>query len=163
MINEELIRSSYQEATYQRKEGTASSYYWQEGSRILPNRASITKGNEVTKVARKGRNILQPIAGQFLASFTLKEESPLKLNRPFTVRTQIWQDENYPLFIGYGTIGISDSEGRITEDSDTGDLVVFYSDDDWLTIRILFFEGMGKDPDNKNAAMRFASKLVNVE
>ncbi|MBS5895159.1 MAG: hypothetical protein KIC64_04970 [Prevotella buccae] len=162
MISGEMIKASYQEATYQRKAGTSSSYYWQSGSRILPNRASITMENEVTKVARKGRNLLHPVAGQFLGQFTRKEESPLKQNKPFHVRTQIWQDEDYPQFIGYGTTGISDAEGRVTDRSDTGDLLVFYSEDtDWQTIRIFIFAGMGKNPEHRDSAMRYASKLIN--
>ena len=165
MISNEMIKASYQEATYQRKAGTSSSYYWQTGSRILPNRASITKEKEVAKVAKKGRNLLHPVIGQYLSQFTRKEESTLKLNKPFQVRTQIWLDEDYPQFIGYGTAGISDATGRITDKSDTGDLLVFYSDDtDWENIRIFFFAGMGRTPDSRDAAMRYASKLIyNVE
>lgn len=78
---------------------------------------------------------------------------------------QIWLDEDYPQFIGYGTAGISDATGRITDKSDTGDLLVFYSDDtDWENIRIFFFAGMGRTPDARDAAMRYASRLIyNVE
>lgn len=52
-MNEKMLKASYQEVTYERKADTSSSYYWQSGSRILPNRASITMENEVTKVAKK--------------------------------------------------------------------------------------------------------------
>lgn len=156
-----MIKASYQEAIYEKKQGTATSYYWQSGSRILPNRASI-KNVEITKVARKGRNLLHPVLGQFLAQFTRKEESPLKQHKPFHVRTQIWQDEDYPQFIGYGTTGISDAEGRVTDKSDTGDLLVFYSKDaDWQTIRIFIFAGMGKNPEHRDCAMKYANKLIN--
>ena len=161
-MNEEMMKASYQEAIYQRKAGTSSSYYWQSGSRILPNRASITMENEVTKVARKGRNLLHPVVGQFLAQFTRKEVSPLKQHKPFHVRTQIWQDEDYPQFIGYGTTGVSDADGRVTDRSDTGDLLVFYSEDaDWQAIRIFIFAGMGKNPEHRDFAMRYASKFIN--
>lgn len=161
-MNDELMKASLSEATYEKKQGTATSYYWQSGSRILPNRASITMENEVTKVARKGRNLLHMVAGQFLGQFTRKEESPLKQHKPFHVRTQIWQDEDYPQFIGYGTTGISDAEGRVTDKSDTGDLLVFYSKDaDWQTIRIFIFAGMGKNPEHRDTAMRYANKLIN--
>ncbi|PDP59657.1 hypothetical protein CLI71_08490 [Prevotella intermedia] len=161
-MNEDLMKASYQEATYQRKAGTSSSYYWRSGSRILPNRASITMKNEVTKVARISRNLLHPVVGRFLGQFTRKEESPLKQNKPFHVRTQIWQDECYPQFIGYGTTGISDAEGRVTDKSDTGHLLMFYSEDaDWQSIRIFIFAGMGKNPEYRDSAMRYASKLIN--
>lgn len=161
-MNEKMLKASYQEVTYERKADTSSSYYWQSGSRILPNRASITMENEVTKVAKKGRNLLHPVVGKFLAQFTRKEESPLKQNKPFYVRTQIWQDEDYSQFIGYGTVGISDSVGRITDKSDTGHLLVFYSEDaEWKTIRIFIFADMAKNPEHRDSAMRYASKLIN--
>ena len=161
MISDDMIKASYQEAIYNKKQGTATSYYWQPGSRILPNRASI-KNVEITKVAKKGRNLQDPFAGQFLATFTIKEQSPLKLHKPYNVRTQIWQHEYYPQFIGYGTLGISDAEGRVTDKSDTGDLLVFYSKDaDWQTIRIFIFAGMGKNPEHRDCAMKYANKLIN--
>lgn len=160
-MNDELMKASFQEAIYEKKQGTATSYYWQSGSKILPNRASINNV-DITKVARKGRNLQHPLAGQFIATFTTKEESPLKLHKPYNVRTQIWQHEDYPQFIGYGTIGISDAEGRVTDQSDTGDLLVFYSKDaDWQTIRIFIFAGMGKNPEHRDSAMRYANKLIN--
>ena len=105
---------------------------------------------------------MHPVVGQFLAQFTRKEESPLKQNKPFYVRTQIWQDEDYSQFIGYGTVGISDSVGRITDKSDTGHLLVFYSEDaEWKTIRIFIFGDMAKNPEHRDSAMRYASKLIN--
>lgn len=161
MISDDMIKASYQEAIYNKKQGTATSYYWKSGSKILPNRVSI-RNIEITKVAKKGRNLQDPFAGQFLATFTIKEQSPLKLHKPYNVRTQIWQHEYYPQFIGYGTLGISDAEGRVTDKSDTGDLLVFYSKDaDWQTIRIFIFAGMGRTPDARDAAMRYANKLIN--
>ena len=114
MISNDMIKAWYQEAIYEKKQGTTTSYYWKSGSKILPNRASINNV-EITKVARKGRNLQHPVVGQFIATFTTKEESPLKLHKPYNVRTQIWQDEYYPQFIGYGTLGISDAEGRVTD------------------------------------------------
>ena len=143
MITKELIASTLQEATYKLKEGTKSSYYWQSGTRILPERLSISKESEMTKVARKGRNLLHTLAGHMVGTFKKNEESPLKAAKPFTCRTQIWAVDEYPLFIGYGTTGITNNEGKIT---DTGDLVVFYTPDNWSTIQIFFFRGMG-NPD----------------
>lgn len=63
-MNEEFIRANFQVATYTLKEGTKGSYYWSEGFSELPNRLSISKDNELTKVSRKGRNLLHPIVGQ---------------------------------------------------------------------------------------------------
>jgi hypothetical protein len=105
----------------------------------------------MTKVARKGRNLLHSLAGQMVGTFKIHEESPLKLFKPFTCRTQIWAVDEYPLYIGYGTIGITNEEKGIT---DTGDLVVFYSPDNWYTIQISFFRGLG-NPDYLLQCMEF--------
>ncbi len=156
MINE-FISKSMLVTFYQRKEGKASSYYWQHGSQILPNRLSISRGSEMTKVKRKGRNMLHPIVGQLLGRFTLKEESPLKQHKPFNVRTQIWQVPLYPLFIGYGTIGITGASGRI--EGDTGDLIVLYSTDRWESIVIFYFAGMG-NPYDMEQVMKYLQQLV---
>lgn len=138
-MNQEFISKSMKVAVYQHKEGTKSSYYWQQGIRLLPNRLSIKEG-EMTNVQRKGRNAMQKIVGQLLSNFRLDEESPLKQHEPYTCRTQIWQVPLYPLFIGYGTIGISNEQGKV---KDTGDLIVLYSTDQWETICIFYFAGMG--------------------
>lgn len=160
-MNDELMKASLSEATYEKKQGTTTSYYWKSGSKILPNRASINNV-EITKVARKGRNLQHPVVGQFIATFTIKEQSPLKLHKPFNVRTQIWQHEYYPQFIGYGTIGISDAQGKVTDNSDTGDLVIFYSEEvNWQTIKVFYLRGMGKNPESMDVAFKFVSKLVN--
>lgn len=157
-MNKEFISAALQEAIYQRKEGTESSFYWQEGSRILPNRASISKIVDITKVSRKGRMLLHPSIGQLISRFTKGEESPLKMYKPYNLRTQIWKHEGYPQFIGWGTIGISNSTGGIV---DTNDLIILYTEDeDWRTIRIFFFRGMG-NPDLLEEAMRFASSIIN--
>ena len=87
---EEFISKAMKTATYQHKEGTANSYYWQSGSRILPNRLSISKGSEMTSVQRKRRNLLSPVVGQILGRFTKIEESPLKQHKPFDVSFTLW-------------------------------------------------------------------------
>lgn len=161
-MNEDLIRQSVHEATYQLKEGTASSFYWQSGDKILPNRVTISR-TQITEVRKKGRMLQHPSAGQFVGRFTKAEESPLKLYKPFHIRTQIWLYEDYPQFIGYGTAGISGMDGRITDKSDTGDLIIFFSESpeaEWKTIRIFVFMGMGRNPDTLEDAMRYASTLI---
>lgn len=153
---EEFISKSMQVAFYQHKEGTASSYYWQQGSRILPNRLSI-KDSDMTKVQRKGRNLANYSIGQLLGKFKVVEESPLKQHKPFAVSTKIWQVPLFPLFIGYGTIGISAESGRV--EGDTGDLVILYSTDQWENIAIFYFAGMGNINDLEQAA-KFLSRYI---
>lgn len=140
-MNVQFIKSILQEATYVKKEGTETSYIWQSGTKILPKTLTISD-KELSKTARKGRNLLHPVAGQLLGSFTKKEESPLKQNAPYKVRTQIWSIDEYPLFIGYGSIGISNKEGKITKESDLGDLAILYTSDNGQSIHIYYFVGM---------------------
>ncbi len=142
-MNTAFLDSIMQEALYTRKEGTGGSYYWQSGSRILPNRLSISRNREMTQVARNGRNSLHPIAGQLLGKFTTKETSVLKRFKPYECRTQIWQVPEYPQFIGYGTIGISNAHGKVDRNSDTGDLVIFQADNIlWGKITVWYFPKM---------------------
>ena len=155
-MTNEFVSKTMSVATYQRKSGTASSYYWKDGVKLLPDRLSISK-DSFTNVQRKGRN-LQKIAGQCVGNFKKTESSPFKINKPYTLRTQIWQHGNFLNLIGYGTIGITGTDSRV---HDTGDLVVFYAEDDsWNIIQIFIFYGMGTDPDKRDEAMRFVSKLV---
>lgn len=154
---QEFVSKSMKVAIYQHKEGTKGSYYWQHGSRILPNRLSISRGSEMTDVQRKGRNLLHPVVGQLLGRFKVAEESPLKQHKPFDVRTQIWKIPCYPLFIGYGTLGISNQSGKV--ESDTGDLVVMYSTDQWEHIAIFYFAGMG-NVDDMEQVMKYLSGYV---
>ena len=156
---DEFIRKSMKVAIYQHKEGTKSSYYWQQGCKILPGRLSISRGNEMTNVQHKGRNAMHPVVGQLIGAFKVAEESPLKQHKPFVCRTQIWQVPLYPLFIGYGTIGISNEQGKV---EDTGDLIVLYSTDQWETIRIFYFAGMGNINDHEQV-MRFLDNYVKGE
>ena len=144
MIEEKYIQAAMQEAWYQRKAGTLSSYYHNAGCRILPNRLSISR-DEFTMVRKKGRKLIHPVIGQLLGRFTKNEESPLKANSPFMVRTQIWHIPEYPLFIGYGSIGISNEEGKIDRGSDTEDLIILEVEaPDWERIRIFYFPAMIK-------------------
>lgn len=155
-INEELIRQSLHTAVYQLKEGTKTSYYWQSGSKILPNRASISKGL-MRDVRMKGRALNNTTIGQFKSTFTKKEDSPFKIYKPYCFNTLIFFHEDYPQFIGWGTAGISNENGQI---EDTGDLLIFYSEDaNWKTLQVLVFMGMGSNPDTLNEAMRYATKL----
>lgn len=150
-MNAEFIKANCQVATYALKEGTASSYYWMAGFSGLPNRLSIQNA-EMAKVRRTGRNTKNRFAGQMLGTFTQKETSLYKRNKPYVCRTQIWRLDEYPSFIGYGTAGVSNEQGVV---EDTGDLLVYHTADNWEHIRIFRFAGMG-NPDNLMEAMEYA-------
>lgn len=151
-----FISKAMQVAVYTHKEGTKTSYYCTNGAKILPNRLSISRNTEITSVQRKGRNLLHPISGQLLGKYRVDEESPLKQHKPFRLRTQLWQVPLHPSFIGYGTIGISDEEGKIT---DTGDLVMLFSSDEWETISIYYFAGMG-NPNDMEQVVKFLEGYI---
>jgi len=158
MMARQFIEAVKKEAVYKLKEGTQGSYYYSSGARILPNRVSISREREITKVARTGRNLLHPIIGQLIGRFTKEETSPLKRYRPFFCRTQLWQIPEYPFFIGYGSIGISNNEGKINRASDTGDLVVLTTAErNWDTLRIYYFPGMIQQ---LNAVMQYLSESI---
>ena len=163
MIEEKFIEAAMQESWYQIKLGTSSSYYFQAGCRILPNRLSISR-DELSMVRKKGRNLIHPVIGQLIGQFTKGEESPLKANFPYVVRTQIWQIPEYPLFIGYGSIGISNEEGKIDRGSDTGDLVILESENpNWERIQIFFFPAMIKQLEEVITFLSNKFKIYNYE
>ncbi len=125
-MNRIFIEKVIQEAVYQKKEGTAGSYYRASGASILPKRLSISFDKEMAQTARKGRNLQHKVVGQLLGSFTKPEQSPLKQFKPYIVRTNIYQDNDFPILKGYGTLGISNQTGKIDQQSDKGDLVLLY-------------------------------------
>lgn len=92
-----------------------------------------------------------------IANYTKKEQSPLKQNYPFKIRTQIWAMENYPLFIGYGSLAISNEKGIINRESDLGDLIVFFTNDDWHTIQIYYAPKMLM---HLNEVMEYLSSII---
>lgn len=160
-MTNEFMMATFLEATYTKKEGTVTSYYWQQGTRILPNRLSISP-NLLSDVQRKGRAVANGLmVGQCKGQFKIKEESPLKVCKPFYITTSIWQHPNWLQFIGYGTIGFSDKSSP-RGIADLGDLLIFYTEDsDWDTVRIFYFAGMGANPDTLNEAMRYANTMIN--
>ena len=110
----------------------------------------------MTNVQHKGRNAMHPVVGQLIGAFKVAEESPLKKYKPYVCRTQIWQVPLYPLFIGYGTIGITNYKGNVR---DTGDLIVMHSTDQWESISIFYFAGMG-NPNDMPQVMKFLTGYV---
>lgn len=157
VVSDDYLRAIVKEALYQLKEGTKASYYRILGCEDFPNRLSISK-EELSKVSKSGRNASRLIMGQLIGKFKQKEKSRYKKYDPFNFRTQIWQCEEYPQLIGYGTIGITGWDGRIRDD---GDLVVLRSDDpQWSEIRLFEFDGLGKNPDYVKQAMRFVNAIV---
>jgi hypothetical protein len=137
-MERQFIEAKIQMATYERKEGTATSCYWKSGTKILPNRLGITR-DQFAIVRRTGRN-LQKKVGQIKARFNKSESSPLMQNSPFDIHTQIWEIPEYPDLIGYGSVGITNKQGKIDRSSDTEDLIILASKEkDWNRIDIYYF------------------------
>ena len=58
--------------------------------------------------------------------------------------------------IGYGTCGITNAGGKT---QDTGDLMVFYSNNKWETITIFYFVGMGT-AQFRDEAFKYAACII---
>jgi hypothetical protein len=139
-MDSQFIKVIMQEINYQRKVGTATSYYRVSGVPLFPERLSISWGNTIRQTARKGRNLEHKVIGQMLGTFKKSENSVLKINPPFEIRTNIYQNNDFPLLEGYGTIGISNHDGKINRQSDYGDLAVFSTSEvERKNIKIYFF------------------------
>ena len=157
-MTNQFIEAIQQTAIYQRKEGTSSSYYRYSGTSILADRLSISR-EEMRETANKGRNLQHKVIGQIMGAYKKSESSPLKQFKPYQLRTNIWQMESFPSFLGYGTIGISNSIGKIDRDSDIGDLVVLQtSTSDWKEIKIHYFPGGVMDLE---MIMEYLYKCIN--
>lgn len=157
-VSQEFLAKSLVEATYKHKEGTATSYCKVAGEAMLPNRLSVQQGC-ITKVQKKGRMVVNKPIGQLIGNFTKAEESPYKLCYPATLRTQLFEAENYPQFLGWGTIGFTEpgKGGKIT---DNGDLLVIHSPDNWETLHLYLLKGMGKIPDTIEDAFGFVAEIL---
>jgi hypothetical protein len=137
-MNENLIKAKHQTAIYQLKEGTKTSYYYQSGINTLPGRIGFNKF-EFVETKRTGRNLHKSKA-QLKATFKKSESSLYKKFKPFTIHTNIWQFPEYILFIGYGSIGISDKIGKIIDTNDL--IIIFSSSSSWKELEIHIFPGM---------------------
>lgn len=156
-MNQDFIIKQMHHFIYEHKADTATSYYSQTET-LLPERLSISS-YDMAKVQNKGRILANGKKGQLMGQFTIKESSPLKQHKPFVCRTEIFRCENNPLLFGYGTIGISNKEGKVTRASDKGDLVVLYTPDYGKTFHIFFFYGMGSI-QFKDDALAFVQEWV---
>ena len=70
------------------------------------------------KLQNKGRALTEKKKGQVTGTFRTDETSDYKQHRPFRLFSTVWEAHNYPFFLGYGDIGISNKEGRIESSND---------------------------------------------
>lgn len=154
---EAFIENTMNVALYKLKDGTSTSYYWQEGSKILPNRLSISFGAELTHAERKGRMLIESVIGEVKGNFTKDEQSPLKQHHPFGIHTKIFRPLHFPAVLGYGIIGISDENGRITRESEEG-IVVFCKAGEGM-LEVFFWAGI-TNPSEKDSVLEFVVMLT---
>lgn len=150
-----LIEISMNVALYKLKEGTSTSYYWQEGSKILPNRLSISFGTELTHAERKGRMLLEDVIGEVKGNFTRVEQSPLKQHPPFSIHSKIFRPLHFPSVFGYAVMGISNEEGCISRNSEEG-LAVFCKVGEG-ELKVFFWPGI-TNPSEKDDVLEFVTK-----
>ncbi len=122
-MNEGLIKQKHEVYSYGLREGTTSSFYLKEGERnSLPERIGYSEGGFL-KLQNKGRTLTENRKGQITGTFRKNESSVYKQNKPFRVFSTVWEAYNYPNFLGYGDIGVTNKMGRIESN---GDLFIIY-------------------------------------
>lgn len=154
-MNSVFIESTIQVAKYELKEGTSTSYHWKAGSRILPNRMSISFNSELSKAERKGRMISLNVIGEIKASFTKNEESPLKQHKPFNIHSKIFQPVDYPSLC-YGVLAVTNSEGKCTKESEEG-LLVFRRNEKGNAFVAYYMAGVTENPTELDEVLAFVS------
>lgn len=104
---------------------------------LLPHRVGILVGESMASVSGSGRSGKRMDA-QLKGAFTLAEQSPYKVNKPFQVQTGLWRCEG-ERSIYYGSIGISGVSGKVQEDN--GDLIIVRTSD-WRKLEVFIFRGL---------------------
>jgi hypothetical protein len=138
-MNAEFLKSNHLLFRYELKPGTSTSYYLTAGAGgILPARIGITR-QTFAIIKQTGRGHLEKLTGQIKATFKKNDLSIYKKQKPFWIHTSIYEIPDFPVFAGYGDIGITNDSGK-TEG--TGDLLILHSSDSWKTLSIHIFRGM---------------------
>lgn len=146
-MEKKFIESTIQVATYKLKEGTSTSYYWQKGSTILPNRISFTLGKEITEAKHKGRmlNKEEKVIGEVDATFKKDETSPLKQYKPYNIHSKVFQSIDFPQLTGYATLAVTNEEGKCKNEE--GLLVIVQESESVLTF--FYVAGVTCNPGDK--------------
>lgn len=120
----ELFIKKHQVLTYELKPGTKSSFYQKEGRKdLLPERIGFSKDGFL-KIANTGRAIVEKRVGQIVGTFKKNEISPYKKYKPFSIFSTVWETIQFPSFVGYGDIGLTNEAGRTVSSKD---LFILYS------------------------------------
>ena len=126
--------------TYQKKEGTKTSYLKIKGDSDLPNRISFDLENEFRPIKKVG--IAQSLikVADLKTKFTKKENSKYKLFHPFVFSSSIWKYSgslNPDWLLGYGDVGITNQNKRTRS---TKDLILVSLEDN--KVHLILIQGM---------------------
>jgi hypothetical protein len=142
-MNDILIKSRHEIFQYRHKQDTRASFYLFEGRRnVLPERISYDE-NGFFSIQKKGRALTEIKKGQIIGYFRKDEYSEYKRHKPNRFFSTIWQALNYPLFVGYGDIGVSNREGKIESSNDF--FILYKPSNDVLEIHLFKSLVQGKD------------------
>lgn len=137
-MNNQFIKSQIKVATYAKKEDTQGSFYKVCGDSPLPKRLSIKFGSVITSSKKKGRMVSgDMVVGEIRGEFTKTEESSLKKNKPYKINSKIFRKLEFPQLGGYGTLAISNPEGRTSIEEG----VVIFADMGENILKIFFMAG----------------------
>ncbi len=183
-MNKEFLSRIMWEAHYILKPGTTTTFTWAPYAKIdaiedgkakkaataalidknrsegrqmlLPFRLCFIN-KDAAPVAYTGRGTKSKVA-QMKSQFTIPEESPYKLVKPYKVCTSIWEVPGTKCFF-YGTLGINLTEGA--KPTDNGDLVIFYTAG-WQEVQIFIFKGLAKPNEvaNLQDAVAFVESII---
>jgi len=138
-MNDEFLKSKHLQFSFELKPNTSTSYYLTAGARgILPARIGVTR-ESFSLIHQTGRNHLEKLTGQIKATFKKSDESIYKKHKPYWCHTSLFEIQEFPVFAGYGDLGISNALGK-TES--TGDLLILHTSDQWKTLSIHLFRGL---------------------
>lgn len=137
-MNKEFMKSLMKVAIFEKKADTKTSYYIKAGETPLPSRLSIDLSNVFTTSANKGRMVSgDMVIGEIRGEFRKSEVSALKQNPPFKVSSKIFRKTDFPQLLGYGTLAISNEEGRTCKEEG----VVIFVDMGVNLLKIFFIAG----------------------
>lgn len=138
MLKEQII-ARHKVFTYRRKPDTKTAYLLEHGeANFFPNYISYDR-KEFAAIANKGRARVEKKVADLKTTFRSKERSPYKVEKPYVFSSSIWQNPDFPLFVGYGDIGRTGFSGK-TEP--TKDLIIIYTSDNKEEVEIHLFAGL---------------------
>ena len=157
-LKDQFIQATIKSMVYRIKEDTQTSFYFMSGDKYFPNRLSISFHSEITKAQRKGRMLTNTIVGEIKGTFTQKEESPLKRNRPFNIHSKIFRCDEYPHITGFGTIAVTGNDGKITKNDEAGLMII--QELEKGCVKVFFMAGINGEPDSILSMMQYVSNCI---